>query len=334
MAKLSYQGDRFALIGEETVLDGLLRRGHEVAHACRSGVCQACTLVCESGDLPSESQQGLREVERSQGVFLACQCRPKGDLELIPLDGGAIVESAIVEIDRLSASVVRVRVEPESEVAYEAGQYLALQRADGLTRSYSIASVPSEPWLEFHIRRVPGGRMSTWFFDEARVGDRVGLRRPTGSCCYAAIEEPEAPLLLVGVGTGLAPLWGLVREALAAGHHGPICLIRAARSCAGLYLDEPLEALAAANPNQLELRSCVLEGQAAEGVELGKVNELAAKIVESSAAPGAWTAVVCGDPDVVKALRFELFLSGVSSKRILADAFVMTRPPGESSNAA
>ena len=50
MATLDYEGDRFALIGEETVLDGLLRRGHEVAHACRSGVCQACTMICQAGE--------------------------------------------------------------------------------------------------------------------------------------------------------------------------------------------------------------------------------------------------------------------------------------------
>lgn len=333
MAELRYKEDRFALIGEETVLDGLLRRGHDLAHACRSGVCQACALVCESGELPPASQQGLGELERRRGVFLACQCRPETDLELSELGEGAVVEGRIVGLDRLSGSVVRVRVEPSAPIAYEAGQYLALQRGDGLTRSYSIASVPDEPWLEFHVRRVPGGQMSGWLYDEACVGDTLGLRPPLGSCCYAAIEDRRAPLLLVGVGTGLAPLWGLVREALAAGHEGPIQLVRAAATPAGLYLGEALRALAERHPEQLELRTCVRAGHDPEA-EVRDVTALASQLVEDSGAPASTYAVVCGDPAIVKALRFELFLAGVASKRILADAFIMTAPRDASSDAA
>jgi NAD(P)H-flavin reductase len=46
---------------------------------------------------------------------------------------------------------------------YYAGQFVNLQRADGLTRRYSITNTPQETnTLEFHIRSLPGGRFSEW----------------------------------------------------------------------------------------------------------------------------------------------------------------------------
>ena len=45
----------------------------------------------------------------------------------------------------------------------------------GLTRSYSLASLPREGTLELHVRRIPGGSMSGWLFDRAKPGDAVQL---------------------------------------------------------------------------------------------------------------------------------------------------------------
>src|SRR5262245_10655361 len=132
MATLAYKGRRFELLDGESVLDGLLRSGVEVAHSCRSGICRSCTLVASAGTVPEAAQAPLREVERRQGQFLACMCRPVGDLELRDLDDQATIAARIVEVDRLSESVVRLRLSPDGPFAYEAGQYLSLQRADGL----------------------------------------------------------------------------------------------------------------------------------------------------------------------------------------------------------
>ena len=51
-----------------------------------------------------------------------------------------------------------------------------LRREDGLSRSYSLASVPSlSNLLEFHIKRLNHGKMSSWLFDGLKVGDHLGI---------------------------------------------------------------------------------------------------------------------------------------------------------------
>ncbi|HLT36705.1 MAG TPA: 2Fe-2S iron-sulfur cluster-binding protein [Enhygromyxa sp.] len=319
MATLGYKGERFTALAGETVLDALLRNGVEIPNACRSGVCRSCLMAASDGTVPEAAQAGLREIERRQGMFLACLCRPDGDLELRDVDDQATTAARIVEVAHLSESVVRLRLQPEAPFEYEAGQYLSLRRADGLIRSYSLASLPNEPWLELHLRRMPGGRMSSWAYDEARPGTTVSLRGPYGSCCYLD-DPPDAPILMVGVGTGLAPLWGVVRQALASGHRGPITLIQAAAEPNNLYMREELRELAGAHP-QLRVRTCVLRGGGGE-LEERPVDALAVEQLRESGDAAAHLAYVCGDAAIVQRVRRGLFMAGVSARRILVDAFV------------
>jgi CDP-4-dehydro-6-deoxyglucose reductase len=324
VATLGYKGRRFEVLENETVLEALLRSGIQVPHSCRSGICRSCTLVASSGTVPEVATASLREVERRQGMFLACMCRPAADLELRDLDDQATVLARIVEVERLSDSVVRLRLSPEGPFAYEAGQYLSLQRSDGLTRSYSLASLPSEALLELHLRRMPEGRMSTWAYDEARPGMTVSIRGPYGSCCYSA-DPADAPLLLVGVGTGLAPLWGVVRQALASRHQGPITLIHAAAEPRGLYMREELLELARTHP-QLRLRTCVLHGGGGD-LEQGSVDAIAVQLLRDSGNAAAHMGFVCGDSAIVQRVRRGLFMAGMSPRRILLDAFVTAPAP-------
>lgn len=324
MATLGYKGQRFELLASETVLDGLLRNAVEVPHSCRSGICRSCTMIASSGTVPESAQAPLREVERRSGMFLACMCRPTDDLELRDLDDQATIAARIVEVAHLSDSVVRLRLQPERPFTYEAGQYLSLQRSDGLTRSYSLASLPSEGWLELHLRRLPSGQMSTWAYEQARAGMMVSLRGPFGSCCYSA-ELIDAPILMVGVGTGLAPLWGVVRQAIASGHVGPITLIQASATPAGLYMRDELLELARAHPN-LQIRGCVLHGGGGD-LEEGAVDALAVSHLRATANVAAHMAFVCGDSAIVQRVRRGLFMAGMSPRRIFVDAFVTAPAP-------
>lgn len=323
MATLGYRDKRFTLIAGETVLDGLLRNGIDVPHACRTGVCRSCMLSASAGTVPAAAQAGLHEVERQQGMFMACLCRPDGDLEVRDADDQATVSARIVEVAHLSESVVRLRLQPDAPLVYEAGQYVSLRRDDGLTRSYSLASLPSEPWLELHVRRLPDGRMSSWAYEQARPGTSVSLRGPYGTCCYLD-DPPDAPILMVGVGTGLAPLWGVVRRALASGHRGPITLIQASAEPSGLYMRDELRELARAHP-QLRVRTCVLRGGGGD-LEEGAVDALAVEHVRGLGNAAAYLAYVCGDAAIVQRVRRGLFMAGVSARRILVDAFLTAGP--------
>lgn len=331
MSRVRYEAQWYPLQPEESVLDGLLRQGIAVPHACKAGVCQSCLMRAASGTLPEKAQAGLKETLKARNYFLACSCTLDQGTEL-EVGGGVDelrVSARIDSLMSLSEDVLRVRLRPEARFEFRAGQYLTLLRADGLARSYSVASLPREGLLELHVRLLPGGAMSGWLRTEARPGDAVRIQGPAGECFYVP-GRPEQPLLLAGTGTGLAPLYGIVRDALEEGHAGPIWLFHGARDPRGLYLVEELRELAARHPN-LHYQPSVLEGRLEEGVHVGALDAL---VRAECPKPVGWRAFLCGNPELVQSLRKKLFLAGLSLKDIHADAFLPSanQPAGAGAN--
>jgi NAD(P)H-flavin reductase len=269
------------------------------------------------GTIPERAQAGLKDSWKARGYFLACSCFPSDDLTVAALGADARTGAIIAGLRRLSHDVLRVDLRCDEPFEYRAGQYLTLFREDGLSRSYSIANPPADDTLELHVRRVPNGLMSGWLFEEASVGTRVQVMGPSGDCFYVPGRE-EQPILLVGTGTGLAPLYGILRDAVARKHHGPIHLFHGAVRAEGLYLREELSSLASENGNIAYLPT-VLEGEAQDGLAVGAVDQA---VLTAFAKPAGFRAYLCGDPTLVKSLKKRLYLAGMNMRDIYADAFL------------
>lgn len=321
MPTLTHGGVAYEAAPGESVLEALLRHGVEVSNSCRSGACQSCILRAASGEVPVNAQQGLKPTLVEQGYFLSCLCRPAGDLRLESA-GGLEIAATITSLERLTPTVLRVQVRPREPMAYRAGQYISLRRQDGLMRSYSVASLPDGDTLELHVRRAHQGRMSGWLFDEAQPNVAVSVRGPAGDCFYTA-GQPEQPLLLVGTGTGLAPLAGICRDAARQGHRGPIHLYHGALRPDGLYLQDELRELTQIHAN-IHYRPAVLEGGEALGLASGSLDQV---IAADHPTLSGWRGFVCGDPSIVEKLKKKLFLAGMASRHIFADAFVEAAIP-------
>ncbi len=305
MPTLHWEGQSLAVAPGQTALDALLGAGVSIPHSCRAGACQSCLLQATAGEIPPSSQQGLKPALIAQGYLLACLCRPEADLHLTAPGPGARVPALITKLTWLSDSVLQVHLTTSESLDHRPGQYLTLLRDDGLARSYSIAGQE----IELHVRRIPGGAMSNWLAD-VEPGTPVTLQGPAGDCFYTP-GDPHQPLLLAGAGTGLAPLYGILRDALRRDHQGPIWLYHGALNESGLYLTAELEALAATYPN-FQYRPTLFHRD-------GPLPE-----VLSAAHPklAGWRGFVCGDPQIVNILKKRLFLAGMASRAISADAFL------------
>jgi ferredoxin-NADP reductase len=77
-------------------------------------------------------------------------------------------------------------------------------------RSYSIASSPlDEGQIELTVDRLADGEVSPYFHDVLVVGDRVEVRGPFASYF---VWRGEAPVVLVGGGSGVVPLMAMLRH--------------------------------------------------------------------------------------------------------------------------
>lgn len=317
MPTITFEGKQYACNAGESVLESLMRQGVMLPSSCQSGACQACMVRAREGQPTALSQQGLKDTQKAQNYFLPCVCYPDDDLTIVLSDTSERFDVRLLEKELLNESVVRLRFEKPVGFDYKAGQFINLMRTDiELTRSYSLASLPGEPWLELHVKRVPDGRMSNWLFDDLQLGGSAAFFGPAGDCFYVS-GDADQPMVLIGAGTGLAPLYGICRDMLAQGHKGPINLFHASLAAPGLYLEEELRGLAR-DHSHFHYHPCVLHGEAPAGGHQGNIAEIPAAALGTLA---GYRAYLCGDPPIVNALRQHCFLSGVSMQHIHTDPF-------------
>lgn len=316
MAKIIFENEIYESNENESVLDCLIRNGKMITHSCKNGICQSCILK-SSSRLSGGSQKGLSQAKKNAGFFLSCQEIAIGDLEVYQPEASIVfMESMIVDQQSLSDSVVKVTIRPSKDFNYRAGQFVNLIRKDGLCRSYSIANKTGDRDLTFHVRRVPNGEMSNWLFDKVLKGESVRITDPLGDC-YLSPEMDDRDLLLIGVGTGLAPLYGVIQDCLCLGRTRRVTLFHGGLTEKSLYLVSEIRELARENPF-LNYWPVYLNGEGREGFIKGDLVQL----VKDFAYDKANTVVmICGDPILVKKLKQEIFLAGVSAKNILSDPF-------------
>ena len=310
---VTYEGDE-----SETVLDALLRHNIALPHSCCKGLCQVCLVRNVGIPPPAVTQIGLRDTLQHQGYFLACQCPVIDGLDIrLPRTTDVFCRAVVAKKEQLSGDVYRIELIPENAIIYHSGQFINIRREDGVTRSYSIASVADvDSAIEIHIQRRQNGLMSQWMCDQIQIGDHLDIDGPNGTCFYLPGQALQ-PLLLIGTGTGLSPLLGIVRDALLKGHSGPIHLYHGSRSLAGLYAREKLMALAASHSN-LHIYFCV-SGEAYDGDFLqGMASKHA---FDQHSDLEKYRVYLCGAPEMVNSAKKTAYLQGAHIKNIYADPF-------------
>lgn len=319
--QIKYQGRAAPLAPGDTVLEALERAGVNVPSSCRAGACQTCMMRATEGIVPSAAQAGLKDSLRKSGHFLSCICRPDQELSCEPAHTANFRgQVTIREIRPIGPDVVLVQLSRPHGFDFSPGQFITVQRADGLARSYSIASQKNQSdTLDIHVRRVPQGQLSGWFHEEARPGDELWLEGPKGDCIYYP-ENPDEPLILIGTGTGIAPLMAIAVDACQQGHGGSITIYHGALSEDRFYLVDDLETLTQTHPNVNYVR-CVLKGPAGPNIKVGELKDI---VLSGLSDPKQKRVYLCGDPGLVRILKKQIFLAGVSMNRLHADPFVGT----------
>ncbi|MEU6205561.1 ferredoxin reductase [Micromonospora musae] len=128
---------------------------------------------------------------------------------------------------------------------HRAGQHvdIRLTAEDGYQaeRSYSIASAPSDTYVELTVEQLPDGEVSPYLVGDLREGDRLELRGPVGGY-FVWEEDLGGPLLLIAGGSGIVPLRSMMRHHRAIHSAVPARLLYSVRDTGGLiYASEIMQ---------------------------------------------------------------------------------------------
>jgi len=234
-------------------------------------------------------------------------------------------EATIERIEPQTARVKSFFLRPQSWRSFQAGQHLdvRLTAPDGyqVQRSYSVASAPGLHGLyELIVERLEDGEVSPFFHDVAEIGDALEIRGPFGGH-FVWGPEDGGPLLLVGGGSGVAPLMSLLRHRAAVGVGVAVVLLQAARTWDDVIYREELIARDAADA-EFALLLSLSRDTARRPQDVGRRIDkplLEATLARLAAAPRL--TFVCGSNPFVEAVSGHLVDLGLSPKTIRTERF-------------
>lgn len=156
----------------------------------------------------------------------------------------------IAELRRETADAVSLRFEVPAALAedyrFVQGQHLTLKARVGdeeLRRSYSICAGVNDGELRVAIKKVAGGRFSTWANGGIQVGDVLEVMTPEGRF-HTPLDPAQARhYVAFAAGSGITPILSLIKTTLAAEPQSRFTLVYGNRRQASVMFAEALEDL-------------------------------------------------------------------------------------------
>jgi len=324
-------GQTFTAERDEPVLAAALRAGLNLPHSCKGGHCSSCRARVLDGSFgyPDELPPGLTESEAREGYALLCQARALTDLrvetrEIRPAPDVEVksLPCRIERMDRIADDVMAVflRLPAVEELHFRPGQYLDVMLSEGRRRSFSIASAPADGrFLELHVRRASTSGFTGQLFDSLRAGTLLRVEGPLGQF-WLRSESPRPPLM-VGGGTGYAPLRAMLRQLIASGDRRPVTLYWGGRSEADLYEHAWLAQLERERPG-FAYRP-VLSGAGSPGATSGATRRgfVHEAVLADHPDLAGYDVYASGPPAMIEAIRTGFARHGLPREQLFFDSF-------------
>lgn len=216
-----------------------------------------------------------------------------------------------------------LRLRPNTNMpAYESGQHINLSaviQGRRISRSYSLTSLPGERDLSITLRREPEGQMSNWLYDNATPGAIVEIGPVFGDMTLANTGVATGDsLMFLAAGSGITPLYGLIRAALARGHRGTIQLLYWEKTHDHFCFDKELTELEQ-HPQFSVKRIATRSGPESDNISGGRLSAAQLQALASELLTSSPHIFACGGAGFVAKAR--KVAEGLGQRRFYAESF-------------
>ena len=321
-------GESFRIEVGETVLDAALRQGIALNYGCRHGNCSTCKYFLEAGEVDhgAASVYSLTENERADGYALMCCAQPLTDLVIaarsgddprsLPLIAPAPYMATIDAVTQVAASLWQIVLALDLPFAFYPGQFIEVQiPGTALWRSYSIASAPAAgARLDLVVKHLASGTFSKQV-PTLSAGSRLRIRGPFGS---SYLRAGRAPVLLVAIGAGIAPLLAILDDAQARNDERQFILFFGARTAADLPFGVRVQGYIDHFGERFDFRPCLTQADAAWTGRRGRVTQTVQREITDAS---IYDAYLCGAPAMCDTVGALLQAKGIRPHQLCFDRF-------------
>jgi ring-1,2-phenylacetyl-CoA epoxidase subunit PaaE len=224
-----------------------------------------------------------------------------------------------------------VPAEHKNQFEFKAGQYLTLRatvQGEDLRRSYSICSSPLENELRVAIKKVEGGKFSSWANKQLKTGDIIEVMPPMGHFCPDINSTQAKDYLLVAAGSGITPVISILKTILALAPQSNVTLVYGNKGNASIIFKEEIESLKNKYMGRLnllhifskeQLDTPLLNGR----IDGNKCNELCKVLIDLT---GVDEVYICGPNEMTESVKNWLIAEKFKAENIHFELFGTPAP--------
>jgi len=210
--------------------------------------------------------------------------------------------------------------------AFQPGQYLNLRttiEGEDVRRSYSICSSPNDGELRVAIKKVPGGKFSTFANEQLKAGDTLQVMPPMGNFTLPLDADHQHHYVAFAAGSGITPVLSHLKTILKDEPQSHFTLFYGNRSKDSIIFKEQIEALKNQHLGRLSVHHVLsregLSGNLFTGrIDADKCTTFCDKLLDVNEVE---TFLLCGPSGMIQAVQHSLEQQGVPQKRVKFELF-------------
>ncbi len=242
----------------------------------------------------------------------------------------------IREIRKETPDCVSVALEVPSSLqasfAFIPGQYLTLKaqvNGEEVRRSYSICTSPSENDLRVAVKKLEGGKFSTFANEVLKSGDTIEVMPPMGNFHTQIDASRKKHYLAFAAGSGITPILSILKSVLETGVENRFTLFYGNRNVEHIIFKNELDALQKKYTDRLAVHH-VLSRQKTENpilhgrIDGSKCHSICNELTD-------WKTVdeffLCGPEEMIFSVKESLESMGVDGSKVHFELFTTAAAP-------
>lgn len=213
-----------------------------------------------------------------------------------------------------------------SEFQFTQGQYLTLRKeinGEDIRRSYSLCTAPSDNEWKVAIKKIEGGRFSSFANDVLKAGDSVDVMPPDGNFFVPVDSEQKKNYVAFAAGSGITPIASILKTHLIEEPESTFKLFYCNRTVKSIILKEEIEALKNVYLNRFEIfhlltresrNSDLLDGR----ITREKLEDIFSKLLNKEDIDHFF---LCGPNQMIFLIKDWLIEQGVPTEKIHFELF-------------
>ncbi|MBB6461454.1 ferredoxin--NADP reductase [Flammeovirga kamogawensis] len=212
------------------------------------------------------------------------------------------------------------------KVQYQSGQFLTIVSTiddKKVRRSYSMSSTPLlDTTVDITVKRIEGGLVSNYLNDNVKNGDALEVSEPLGQFTFEPDKEVSRNLIFWGAGSGITPLFSMIKSALFFENSSKVTLVYGNRNEDSIIFKEQLEELKKKFEDRLEIVHVLSRPSTAWGGFAGRIDDVVSVNILNRLSLVNTVHYLCGPEGMMTAVKSALQRFKVPGNKIYNESFV------------